>query len=427
MTPGAPAARASRAATEVAGRPLRLAMFSPVPPVPSGVSDYVADLLPALPSAWQIDLFVDDGVEPAAGLAGGGVAWFPHGQWEDRHAARRYDLNVYQVGNHVVHAYLLERVLRTPGLLVLHDAVLHPARVQHALETGSLDDYRRAARRCRPDVGGALGHLVAGGLAGPGIHFRFPLCEDLVRASRLTVVHGEILAAWLRAAVPGARVRPVAHWRAVARVPRDAVEGWRRRILAATGGPGSAGEAVLAGCFGFLGTARRVPRLLEAVAALAPRHDLRLVLTGRADPDLELERRAAALGIAERVVVTGRLEADDFTAVMRAVDLAVNLRWPPARASSGVLHQLLSLGVPTVITDLVHWRDYPAGAVARVPPGPDDLEARRLRQVLDGWISRPEQRARAGEAGRAWARRHVGPGAASTSYAAAVAAVFQDS
>ncbi len=59
---------------------------------------------------------------------------------------------------------------------------------------------------------------------------------------------------------------------------------------------------------------------------------------------------------------------------MGAVDLAINLRYPPTRASSGVLHQLLQLGVPTLISDVVHWREYPEEAVARIPPGPDEVE-----------------------------------------------------
>lgn len=407
-------------AEEVARRPLRLALFSPVPPVASGVSDYVADLIPALPPSWKVDVFVDDGVEPDDGLPGDRGGCHPHGEWEARHADRAYDLNVYQVGNHVVHAYLLDRALETPGLLVLHDAVIHPSRAQHALESGTLDEYRRATRRCRPDVGAALGHLVAGGLAGPGVYFRFPLCEDLVGASRLTAVHGGVLAAWLRAVVPGARVTSVAHWRSVAEVGDEAVRRWRRRLLESSGGEGG----VLAGCFGFLGPARRLPRLLEAVAALAPRRDLRLVLAGRSDPDLAIEQRTDELGIGGRVVQTGRLDEKDFAAVMRAVDLAVNLRWPPARASSGVLHQLLRLGVPTVITDLLHWRDYPAEVVARVPPGPDEAEVRGLREVLERWSAQPERRRRTGEAARAWAARHLGPDAAAASYASAVAAAL---
>ena len=82
-------------------------------------------------------------------------------------------------------------------------------------------------------------------------------------------------------------------------------------------------------------------------------------------------------------------------AVMGAVDLAVNLRYPPARASSGVLHQLLQIGVPAVISDVLHWRDYPDAAVARVPPGPEEAEHEVLAQALGRWLIDPERRAAA--------------------------------
>ena len=38
---------------------LRLAWFTPLRPVESGISQYSEDLLPVLARAWQIDVFVD--------------------------------------------------------------------------------------------------------------------------------------------------------------------------------------------------------------------------------------------------------------------------------------------------------------------------------------------------------------------------------
>ena len=392
---------------------MRLAFFSPVPPVPSGVCDYLVDLLPWLPAAWSIDIFIDDGVEPDEELLGGRARCYPHGEWEERQSEQPYDLNVYQVGNNLAHAYTLPYVLDHPGLLVLHDLVVHPSRALQAVETGDIAAYREAAERCRPDVGRALGHMVAGGLASPQLFFRFPLCEDLVRASLLTGVHGTALAGWLQALVPEAQICSLAHWRSLTEAGAQAVAEWRRKLL---GGEGS----VLVGCFGNIDSARRLDRALQAVSDLRSSVRIELVVAGSVDPALDLPGRAAALGIDTRVHWLGRVSAADFGALMQSVDFAVNLRFPPARASSGVLHQLLQAGVPTIITDLVHWTEYPAAAVQRVPAGPDDKEMAALRDAMECWATSPEERDKAARAAKSWARAHLGPEKMAASYERAV-------
>lgn len=392
---------------------MRLAFFSPVPPVPSGVCDYLVDLLPWLPETWSIDIFIADGVEPDEEKLAGRARCYPHGEWQDRHAELPYDLNVYQVGNNLAHAYTLPYVLEQPGLLVLHDAVVHPSRALHAVEGGDMAAYREAAERCRPDVGRALGHMVAGGLASPQLFFRFPLCEDLVRASLLTGVHGTALSEWVQALVPEARVCSLAHWRSVPEASAQAVTEWRQELL-------SGEDGVIVGCFGNIDAARRLDRLLQAVADLRTAARIELVVAGSVDPALDLPARAAAMGIDTQVHWLGRVGTDEFGALIRSVDFAVNLRFPPARSSSGVLHQLLQAGVPSIITDLVHWTEYPARAVQRVPAGPDDQEMAGLRDAMRRWATSPVEREAAAQAAKSWAEAHLGPQKMADSYIRAV-------
>lgn len=398
-------------------RRLRLAVFSPVPPTPSGIAVYLADLLPLLPDTWSIDVFGGDDAEHDPDrlslLRGALVGCYPYPDFESRHARAPYDLTIYQVGNSSERAWMFDYALNFPGLLVLHDGVLHPARYAAAAAERDLHGYRRMARACRPDVGDAIGQLVAAGLGGPALFFTFPMCEDLVRASRVTAVHGAACRDWLRRLVPEARVVSLAHWRSVA-VDRAVRDRWRHRL--------APDDEVVIGAFGHVGGERRLDRVLQALAAIEARTPWRLVVAGRVDARLALADLAERLGIGDRVVWHDDLEDDDFVAVMAATDCAVNLRYPPARASSGVLHQLLHLGVPALISDVVHWRDYPDDAVARIPAGPDAAEAAALRTTLQHWIEDPVARRAAGAAARAWATRHITRHAMRSSYVEAVEA-----
>lgn len=396
------------------GGRLRLAMFSPLPPVPSGIADYLVDLIPLLPESWRIDVYGPADATPDPGLLAGRGDALPHHEWPGRHAARPYDLNVYQVGNNLVHEYALPYVSAHPGLLVLHDAVLHPSRVAATVGRGDLDGYRAAARAARPDLGAELAETVVSGLGGEDLYWSFPLCEDLVRASRLTVVHGELLACWLRALVPGAEVGSIVHWQAVAEAAPGRVEHWRAHL-------GGDGAVPVIGTFGHIGPAHGLELLLEVLAELVASADFRLVIVGAVDDDAALGARIEQLGLGERVLRTGRVPTPEFAALMRAVDLAVNLRYPSARASSGTLSQLLQLGVPSVIHDLVHLRDLPDAAVIRVPPGPRRREREVLRRELATWLADPGARRRAATACRAWAEAHVRPDLMARSYREAVA------
>jgi hypothetical protein len=132
------------------------------------------------------------------------------------------------------------------------------------------------------------------------------------------------------------------------------------------------------------------------------------------------------MGIDQQVHWLGRVSRADFGALIQSVDFALNLRFPPARASSGVLHQLLAAGVPTIITDLVHWTDYPAAAVQRVPAGPDAEEMAALLKAMECWATSPEERDGAAQAAKSWAQLHLGPTQIAPDYARAVGLALEN-
>src|SRR5512143_412512 len=97
---------------------MRLAWFSPMPPVRTGVAACSAELIEGLASE-HVDLFVD---EPVARHA---PEYRSAHEFVWRHRHDPYDLPVYQLGNSSHHDYEWPYVFRYPGLVVLHDAHLH--------------------------------------------------------------------------------------------------------------------------------------------------------------------------------------------------------------------------------------------------------------------------------------------------------------
>src|SRR5512136_2150506 len=87
----------------------RLAWFTPLPPVRSGIAAYSAELLPLLANRYEIDVFVDEhdlaGADRPRGL-------YPAHHFAWKHFLRPYDLTVYQLGSATDHDYMWAHLTR---------------------------------------------------------------------------------------------------------------------------------------------------------------------------------------------------------------------------------------------------------------------------------------------------------------------------
>jgi glycosyltransferase involved in cell wall biosynthesis len=365
---------------------MRIAYASPLPPQPSGIADYSAELLPHLAEHVEIDLFVGgmkSGDRPDERLA----RRFPiHrlGELAALAARRRYDAVLYQMGNHPrFHGEIYRALLARPGVVVLHEYVLHHMIRELTLAAGDPAGYLEEVRYAAGRGGLALARrALATGV--PLDPWRFPLFERAVDAAAGVIVHNQTTRRRVLASRAGASCSGLVE----SADARDGEASARARARAALGLPA---DALLLGTFGFLTAPKRLGVALRAFARLrreAPA--ARFLLVGEADASAGLEDLLAA-GLGAGVAVVGRVERADFLAWMRAVDVAVNLRYPTAGETSGTLMRLLGLGKAVVVTDDGAFAEIPDGCCAKVPPGPGEEEillAYLRRLAADGELRR---------------------------------------
>jgi glycosyltransferase involved in cell wall biosynthesis len=395
---------------------MRLAFLTPLPPAHTGIADYSVDVLRLLSARHEIDVFHDqEAVDPKA--LPPSCRAFRAGTFVDRHRERRYDLAIYQMGNGLHHGFLYPLVARVPGLLVLHDLVLHHSRGRMLLETPEALAYARdpsnAALRdaARPSIAAyeaEVAHaypaqadrLVATHLATIGdlLPYAYPLFRLPVEASRLTAVHNAYMATAIEEEVGGAQTARIAMPALASKVDPAAVRDLRRAH-------GLADDDFVVACFGLLTREKRVETVARAVArAAAGRRQVRLLLVGDTPDRSALEARLEAVGVRERTVFAGRVPLEALPVHIEAADLAVHLRYPTARETSAALLRLLAQGRPTVMADLEHLAEVPADAVVRADV--TDEEGEVVRAILR-LVERPEERVRLGRAAAAFvAREH---------------------
>ena len=330
---------------------MRLAWFSPMPPVPSGVATVSAELIAALRSRHQIDVYCDDGP-----LANAPDTESAHNfVW--RHRLRPYDLTVYQVGNSSHHDYMWPYLFRYPGLAVLHDAHLHHARAAALLRTKRADDYRAEFAANQPDVNRDLAELAVAGFDNH-LYYSWPMRRLVVEASRLTAVHTAALATALRSEFPDSALTSIRLGHGTLVNSEDAQD-HRARVRQQYGIPA---EAIVFGVSGGLTPDKRIPQVLDALAAILPyAPHAYLLLAGAPVQHYDVTADVRRRGLNGRTTITGYLASDDdVTSHLAACDVSVNLRWPTAREMSGPWLRALAAGRPTIVTDLAHLADLPS-------------------------------------------------------------------
>jgi glycosyltransferase involved in cell wall biosynthesis len=394
---------------------MRIAYWSPLPPLRSGIADYSAELLPALARHVDIELIVPDGWRPPAAtsaspaspettepLAVHAIDWtrlpaHPERAFPALMAAGRFDAVLYQLGNNRdYHAGAYRALLDHPGVVVLHEYVLHHLVRDLTLHAGDPPAYVAEMRYAYGASGEALGRrCLATGI--PLDPWAYPLFEKVVDRSLALLVHNDFTRRRVLASRPLARIARVPHHLDLGDQPLPATGAARQAL-------GLAGDAFVVAAFGFLTAAKRPQVLLRAFARLrrqVPRAVL--LLAGEVSPHFDF----AAIAIPELmqgVTVTGRLAMEPFLLHMAAADVAVNLRYPTAGETSGTLIRLLGLGKPVIVSRLGAFAEIPEGCCAQVDL--DDSEEDLLLAYLERLEADPDLRRRMGDNARSYVASH---------------------
>jgi len=390
---------------------LRIDFVSPLRPVRSGIADYAVELLPGLaarPEVGEVRVVRLAGQPVDEGVA---ARWRPVEAGETGRDGR---LPLYQMGNNRHHEGVLELARERPGVLTLHDLVLHHLLVERTLSRGVFQPYAEALERDHGWVGRAVATTRRwGGYSDAGL-FALPAHRDLLRRQRGVLVHGRWAAGVLAEEDPELAVRAVPMGIPLPPEAGPPALAGGDAAAAARAELGLPADRPVVGSFGFQ---TPIKRTAAAVRALA-RPELAgawLLVVGEVSPEVDLEGEARRAGVADRVRVTGFVDGPTFGRALAACDLALNLRYPTAGETSASLLRLLAAGRGAVVSDYAQFADLPAGAAVRVPLG--DGEAESLAATVAGLLADPARLAAMGEA----ARRHVAREHAPERAAAAVA------
>ena len=312
---------------------MRVGFYSPLPPARTGVADYAAALLAELRRHGAVEI-----------------------------APARCDIALYHTGNNGLHAEIYRRALAQPGVVVLHDAVLHHFLLGQLTESGYVDEFVYNYGEWNRGLARELwcGRAAS---ATDTRYFGYPMLRRVAERALAVVVHNSAAAAAVLQHAPAARVIEIPHlFQEPPPVGESEAMRYRQQL-------GVDPAAFLFGVFGYLRESKRLASVLEAFASVHRQNQRTALLVAGQFVSTDLERAVAPMMAADGVTRLPHVPEREFWMAARAVDACLNLRYPPAGETSGIGIRLMGIGKPVLVTDGPECARFPEDACLRIAPG----------------------------------------------------------
>ena len=371
-----------------APKKLRLAYFSPLNPVQSGISDYSEDLLPWLAHYAEIDLYLDN-YQPTSPKIAQQFAVYPASRFKRQ--IGRYDTFLFHMGNSAAHAYIYRGLQETSGqgVLVLHDYVLHHFLIGEYLNRGKALEYIRLMSRTYGAAGEATAREVIKGKL-PQALFDYPLCNTAIEAARAVLVHSHYAQNLIKQSHP---TKAVGLARMGVPLPEIGTKAAARARL------GLAEDEFILVSIGHLNPYKRLDSALWAFRAFSRDFpNSRYILVGSPSPNYNVRAMIQALGLEAKVQVTGYADDTAYLDYLAAGDVYLNLRYPTAGETSASLLRIMGAGQPVLVSRTGAFEELPDQVCIKVDIG--EAEEELLLEYLRLLATRPALRQQLGQNAR---------------------------
>lgn len=398
------------ARTSVATPKRRLAYVSPLPPGRSGISDYSAELLPALSRLYDIDVVVDQEVVSCLPLPAGctlrDVAWL-----RQEHA--QCDRVLYHFGNSTFHSHMFDLVEAIPGVIVLHDFYLSGIYAHR--------EWHKLAHHCWTDALMAS-HGYAAVLQrftepdGSVVVQRYPCNLQVLQAALGVIVHSRyacmLAASWYGNGC-GDDWDVIPLLRQPAR-KRDKAQA--RRDL------GLPADAFIICSFGHVESTKLSHRLVAGFNASKPGQtgDGLLLFVGACGNKVYADEiDAAKIGsrYPEQIRLTGWVDTETYHAYLAAADMGVQLRAQSRGETSAAALDCMNYGLGTVVNANGGMAELSKDAVWQLP---DEFSDHELSAALNALWADTELRSRIGATAQALLTSAHAPAECAGRYAEAI-------
>ena len=334
----------------------KLAIFSPLPPTRSGISDYSIDLGLALSEYFNITYVIDDNVSfPNKNLINF-VQIIKLNQWNEKN--KKDYLIFYQMGNNPYHSYIYDEIIKQPGFVLLHDYSLH-----HLV----LDRSRTRANEFHDLISDKIPnyfeYYFEKSMEMPEIFkFIIPLNEKIIEKSVGVIVHSKSSFDKIKEKFPRKSLLqinfPVILDHQYSK--QDLMDLRNKHKLKQ--------DDFIISSFGFVTPPKQIPLILYSLSLIKKElKNIKYLIVGEVHESINIKKLIKQYKLNSIVEVIGYTDLLVFEEYIKLSDLIITLRYPSAGETSAVLLRALAYGKANIVFDYDSFGDFPNDILLKIP------------------------------------------------------------
>lgn len=383
---------------------MKIALFSPLNPVKTGISDYTEEMLLALSEYFDIDIYIDTGYQPEnlEITSRFKVILFDPNSFDPS----CYDEIVYHMGNfYEGHKFIYDSLKRFPGIVVLHDYVMQGFYAERFDANGDYDEYRNLLSMHYGQKGEEIAQDVFERKPFPiwesDEAFQFPINEEIIEHAKAMIVHSDFV---------GKRVQAKTD-KPVVTIPHHGHELKPFNTQEIRAQLGVEPEEILICSAGFINKNKRFDRILPALQELKD-IKFKFVIAGKDRGNLLENYLTTEM---PHILVKGHLPIEELEGLISASDICINLRYPTMGESSGILLRMMGYGKPTLVTNYGSYAEFPDYCVLKIDPDLDEKEL--IKRFLSALIEDSDFRQAVGGEAKEFVQEECSIGKCAAEYA----------
>ncbi len=322
--------------------------------------------------------------------------------------SRTCDVPLYHLGNNRLHNEIYSLAIQKPGVVVLHDAVLHHFLLGRLTEEEYVKEFVYNYGSWSLPLARSLWRERARSAADPR-YYEYPMLRRIAESSMAVIVHNPAAASSVRRHAPNARVYEVPH------LLPEPVRPGVQEVAAIRSSLGIPSNEFLFAVFGHLRESKRLSTVLRVFRRMRREGEKVGLLIAGDFASTDLERSLAPWLSSPGIYRVGYTPDRLFWTLAAATDACINLRYPTAGETSGITIRLMGIGKPVLLTSAEENSRYPEAACIRIDAGlaEEDMLATFMR-----WLSRfPAHAREIGARAQEYIAVHHSPAVAATRYA----------
>ena len=341
---------------------MKVAYFSPLNPIRSGISDFSEELLPYLINYMEIDLYIDDYIP--LNIDKKDFTVYNISDYEKNR--NNYDITVYHVGNNYkYHKSIVDTFMKFGGILELHDVSMHNYIAADTIETNNPQTYIDLMKYSHGIVGEEIAKKYLNGMIEApweNSSSEFTVNKHLIDHAEAIIVHSDYAKQIVKGINQKKKVINIGlHTPDIIKDFSSFKMKCRKKLLIDS-------DIAIIGSFGYATETKRIVQVLEALnnikkAAVKKFH---YYIVGDTNSDY-IRDKINEMNLQDEVTITGFTTLDDFKLYMGACDICINLRYPTQGETSASLHRMFGMGKPVLVTQIGSFEEYPDDIAIKIP------------------------------------------------------------